>query len=62
MLRILSEWTLDIDKKVGLYMLHWQAEGIWPCKVGQVYVRPKGRLYQLVQKMTDQQIVQGSEC
>ena len=46
MLRILSEWTLDIDDEVSLYMLHRLAEG---CKVDQVYVSPKGHLYQLVQ-------------
>jgi len=62
MLIILSEWTSDIDDEVSLYVLQGLAEGIWPCKLGQVYVSPKGRLYQLVQKMTDQQIVQGSEC
>lgn len=34
-------------------------EGIWKCKMGNVYVSNKGKLYKLVRKMDNKKIVKG---
>jgi hypothetical protein len=40
-----------------VYVMHRLAEGIGPCKLEPGLCESKGCLYQLVQKMTDQQTV-----
>jgi len=60
MLRMVSEQTLDMDEELCAYFR--LAEGIWPCKLDQINADPKGAWYWMAWKMTDQQIVHGSEC
>jgi hypothetical protein len=58
MLRMKSERILDKDDKIAC-MLHQRTEGIYPRKVDQINVNPKGKCYLLVWQKIEQQILYG---
>jgi hypothetical protein len=62
MLRIISEWTLDIDEELCACFIDWQKAFDHVNWTELMQILKGTGIDRLVQKKIDQQIVHGTEC